>query len=120
MLSRHGAGLAGVCPEGGVLSRLISMGVAMCSVSLKDQLKGCGVSAGWCSDQPSWSSTLTGGTMFESSSASRKWAFPQGPCWGDVSPSSTVFIIMGPPPPSPLQHRESPALCPVQGSAWSC
>lgn len=25
---------AGVCPEGGVLSRLISTGVAMCSVSL--------------------------------------------------------------------------------------
>lgn len=38
--------------------------------------------------------------MFEPSSASRKWVFPQRPCWGDVSPSSTVFVMMGPPPPS--------------------
>lgn len=55
--------------------------------------------------------------MFESSSASRKWVFPQRPCWGDVFPSSTVFVMMGPPPASPLQHRESPARRPVQGSA---
>lgn len=56
-----------LCSEGGVLSEVVGMGMAVSSVALfEEQLRGCEVSAGQFPDQSSWGSTLTGGTMSES------------------------------------------------------